>query len=114
MKKKQDQSVAFEICNKFRKTKKSLCIIVDNVRNAQLLKNEISFHIGDDSVEFFPENEILPYDHFSVPESITKRRFHILNKFYIMASRTLPSSRAQTQCERDESLLRLVLSRGGI
>ena len=81
MKKKQDQSVAFEICNKFRKTKKSLCIIVDNVRNAQLLKNEISFHIGDDSVEFFPENEILPYDHFSVPESITKRRFHILNKF---------------------------------
>ena len=30
-------------------------------------------------MEYFPENDILPYDHFSIPENILKERFRILN-----------------------------------
>ena len=35
--------------------------------------------LGSDEILLFPENDILPYDHFSVPEKITKQRFKIIN-----------------------------------
>ena len=36
--------------------------------------------LDKDQIILFPENDILPYDHFSMPERITKQRFEIINK----------------------------------
>ena len=57
----------------------ALCVIVENAKEAKLLKNELNLYLDATKVDYFPENEILPYDHFSVPESIVKERFKILN-----------------------------------
>ena len=55
----------------------ALCVIVENAKEAKLLKNELNLYLDAAKVDYFPENEILPYDHFSVPESIVKERFKI-------------------------------------
>ena len=38
-----------------------------------------SILIENKSIQLFPENDILPYDHFSIPEEITKQRFQLIN-----------------------------------
>ncbi|NCX30216.1 MAG: hypothetical protein EBX27_02995, partial [Proteobacteria bacterium] len=64
---------------KYHGSENSLCVIVKNSKEARLLKNELCLYIDPSFIRYFPENEILPYDHFSIPENILKERFTILN-----------------------------------
>lgn len=59
--------------------KKSICYITSSNSEAISICNELQLYLDENSVEYFPEREILPYDHFSSPESILKKRFKILN-----------------------------------
>ena len=72
-----DHRHAHQLCNKYHESDRSLCVIVKDTKEARLLENELSLYI--DKIRYFPENEILPYDHFSIPENILKERFQILN-----------------------------------
>ena len=79
MTKKQDHRIAFELCNRFKLDTKSVCIIVEDNKEAKLLKNELDLYLNKFEIDYFPENEVLPYDHFSIPQNIIKERFRILN-----------------------------------
>ena len=70
---------AYSLKEYFIKNNKSICIFVKNTNEAMYLKNELQLILDIKQIYLFPENDILPYDHFSVPEKITKKRFQILN-----------------------------------
>ena len=38
----------------------ALCVIVENAKEAKLLKNELNLYLDATKVDYFPENEILP------------------------------------------------------
>ena len=73
------QNFSYSLKKDFENSKKPLCVLVKDNNEAVYLKNELSLLIGSDEILLFPENDILPYDHFSVPEKITKQRFKIIN-----------------------------------
>ena len=77
--KKIDHKNAHHLCNIFSTSEKSICVIVESNKEARFLYNELSLYLDCNLIDYFPENEILPYDHFSSPESILKERFRILN-----------------------------------
>jgi transcription-repair coupling factor (superfamily II helicase) len=79
MTKKIDHTNAHSLCKLFLTSKRSICAVVDSNKEARLLYNELDLYLNSDLIDYFPENEILPYDHFSSPESILKERFRILN-----------------------------------
>ena len=79
MTKKIDHTNAHSLCKLFLTSKRSICVVVDSNKEARLLYNELDLYLNSDLIDYFPENEILPYDHFSSPESILKERFRILN-----------------------------------
>ena len=79
MTKKQDHSKAHTLCRQYKENNTSICAIVENSKEAKLLKNELSLYLNGNEIEYFPENDILPYDHFSIPQNILKERFRILN-----------------------------------
>ena len=70
---------AYSLKEYFIKNNKSICIFVKNTNEAMYLKNELQLILDIKQIYLFPENDVLPYDHFSVPEKITKERFQILN-----------------------------------
>ena len=74
-----DHRFAHQLFESNRDKNNALCVIVENAKEAKLLKNELNLYLDSSKIDYFPENEILPYDHFSVPESIVKERFRILN-----------------------------------
>ena len=74
-----DHRHAHQLIEKYHGSENSLCVIVKNSKEARLLKNELCLYIDPSFIRYFPENEILPYDHFSIPENILKERFTILN-----------------------------------
>ena len=74
-----DHRFAHQLFEANKNKDNALCVIVENAKEAKLLKNELNLYLDATKVDYFPENEILPYDHFSVPESIVKERFKILN-----------------------------------
>ena len=74
-----DHRFAHQLFETNKDNDNGLCVIVENAKEAKLLKNELNLYLDATKVDYFPENEILPYDHFSVPESIVKERFKILN-----------------------------------
>ena len=71
---------SYSLSESFFNSKKSICLIVKDNKEAVYLKNELKFLIAEKDIKLFPENDILPYDHFSVPKSINKQRFEIINK----------------------------------
>ncbi len=73
------QNFSYSLKKDFENSKKPLCVLVKDNNEAVYLKNELSLLIGSDEILLFPENDILPYDHFSIPEKITKQRFKIIN-----------------------------------
>ena len=77
MKKIIDHRHAHQLSDLYHKSDRSLCVLVKDSKEAKLLENELALYI--DKIKYFPENEILPYDHFSIPENIQKERFKILN-----------------------------------
>ena len=74
-----DHRFAHLLCKNFHDTDQSLCVITQDTKSAQELFNEVSLYLNKDEVMLFPENEMLPYDHFSTPENIIKLRFKALN-----------------------------------
>lgn len=73
------QNYSYCLVEYFTKNKESLCVITKDNNEAQLLVNELKYFLSDNEIVHFNENDILPYDHFSVPEKITKERFKIIN-----------------------------------
>jgi len=72
--------IAASLAETYIQGNKSICYIAENNSEARLLSHELSLYIDSDLINYFPEREILPFDHFSSPESIIKDRFKILNK----------------------------------
>ena len=72
-----DHRHAHQLSDLYHKSDRSLCVLVKDSKEAKLLENELALYI--DKIKYFPENEILPYDHFSIPENILKERFQIFN-----------------------------------
>ena len=79
MHKNNDHRFAHQLIDKYHDSNDSLCIIVKDNKEAKLLKNELSLYLNSSNIRYFPENEILPYDHFSSPDNILSERFSILN-----------------------------------
>ena len=77
------QSNAHELCRFYQESNNSICLIVKNNKEAKYIFNELSLYLNQEDINYFPENEILPYDHFSVPENILIERFKILNSVSI-------------------------------
>ena len=73
------QNYAYSIKKYFDKTSNSLCLITKDNIESKYIYNELSFLIKNNLIHIFPENDILPYDHFSIPEDITKQRFQLIN-----------------------------------
>ena len=79
MHKNTDHRYAHQLIDKYHKSDASICVVVKESKDARLLKNELSLYIKSSEIKYFPENEILPYDHFSAPDNILSDRFSILN-----------------------------------
>ena len=76
---KNYQNYSYSLNQEFINSNKSICILVKDNKEAIYLKNELSLLINRNKIKVFPEDEILPYDHFSVPNNINKKRFKIIN-----------------------------------
>tara|TARA_B100001175_G_scaffold174360_1_gene148097 strand:+ start:2389 stop:5676 length:3288 start_codon:yes stop_codon:yes gene_type:complete len=74
------QNFSYSLKKDFETSDKPFCVFVKDNKEAIYLKNELNLIINDTEILLFPENDILPYDHFSVPEKITKQRFKIINE----------------------------------
>ena len=85
--------IAATLAKALRGSKESLCYVASTNAEARMLSNELSLYLDDDLISYFPEREILPYDHFSSPESIIKERFQILNKVRSSPSILITSSK---------------------
>ena len=70
---------AYSLAENFDKSNNSICIVVSDNKEALYIKNELSLIIDNFKIKIFPENEAIPYDHFSVPKNINKQRFKIIN-----------------------------------
>ena len=79
MHKNTDHRYAHQLIDKYHKSDASICVVVKESKDARLLKNELSLYIKSSEIKYFPENEILPYDHFSAPDNVLSDRFSILN-----------------------------------
>ena len=76
---KKHQNYSYSLLNYFLNSNKPICILVKNNKEALYLQNELGLLIDKEKIKLFPENEILPYDHFSIPKNISKKRFKIIN-----------------------------------
>ena len=79
MHKNNDHRIAHQLIDKYHDSDTSLCIVVKDSKEARLINNELSLYLKTENINYFPENEILPYDHFSAPDNILSDRFSILN-----------------------------------
>ena len=73
------QNYAYSIKKYFDKSSNSLCLVTKDNIESKYIFNELSILIENKPIQLFPENDILPYDHFSIPEEITKQRFQLIN-----------------------------------
>ena len=65
------QNYSYSLVTYFNEKDDSLCIIANNNDEAKYLVNELKLFLENDNIIHFKESDILPYDHFSVPEKIT-------------------------------------------
>ena len=79
MHKNNGHRFAHQLIEKYHESDTSLCIVVKDSKEAKLINNELSLYLNSKNINYFPENEILPYDHFSAPDNILSDRFSILN-----------------------------------
>ena len=70
MHKNNDHRIAHQLIDKYHDSDTSLCIVVKDSKEARLINNELSLYLKTENINYFPENEILPYDHFSAPDNI--------------------------------------------
>ena len=85
--------IAATLAEVFITENKSICYVAANNAEARIISHELSLYINPGLINFFPEREILPYDHFSSPELIIKDRFKILNKVDDMPNILISSSK---------------------
>ena len=74
------QNYAYFIKKHFDKASNSICLLTKDNFESRYIYNELSILFDKDCIKLFPENDILPYDHFSTPEKITKQRFKLINQ----------------------------------
>jgi len=74
------QNIVNEIYRNFLENDKSLTLVTRDAKESEYLYNVFNIFAPKDNVFLFPESEILPYDHFSMPEKVIKDRFQIINK----------------------------------
>ena len=74
------QNYAYCISEYFDKSSNSICLIAKDSFESKYIYNELGLLMDKELISYFPENDILPYDHFSIPEKITKERFKIINE----------------------------------
>ena len=74
-----NRNYSYRVKEYFEKQNDSLCILAKDNNEAKYLFNELKLFIDNDLIQYFPDNELLPYDHFSIPESLVKKRFQIIN-----------------------------------
>ena len=74
------QNIVNEIYRNFLENDKSLTLVTRDAKESEYLYNVLNIFAPKDNVFLFPESEILPYDHFSMPEKVIKDRFQIINK----------------------------------
>ena len=74
------QNYAYCISKYFDKSSNSICLIAKDSFESKYIYNELCLLMDKELISYFPENDILPYDHFSIPEKITKERFKIINE----------------------------------
>ena len=74
------QNIVYEIHQNFLENDKSLTLVTRDAKESEYLYNALKIFNPNDNIFLFPESEILPYDHFSMPEKVIKDRFQIINK----------------------------------
>ena len=74
------QNIVNEIYRNFLENDKSLTLVTRDAKESEYLYNVLNIFAPKDNIFLFPESEILPYDHFSMPEKVIKDRFQIINK----------------------------------
>ena len=74
------QNIVYQIHQNFLENNKSLTLVTRNAKESEYLFNALKIFNPDENIFLFPESEILPYDHFSMPEKVIKDRFQIINK----------------------------------
>ena len=123
-----NRNYSYRIKEYFEKQNDSLCILAKDNNEAKYLFNELKLFIDNNLIQYFPDNELLPYDHFSIPESLVKKRFQIINsniesknimslytlEFVFSTARPYPgtSTASHPNCEVKPQRARLVRSWG--
>ncbi len=74
------QNIVYQIHQNFLENNKSLTLVTRNAKESEYLFNALKIFNPNENIFLFPESEILPYDHFSMPEKVIKDRFQIINK----------------------------------
>ncbi len=74
------QNFTYSIKKEFENIDKSLCIITKDNHESKYLIHELKIIFPNYKIYLFPENDLLPYDHFSIPEIISKERFKLINQ----------------------------------
>ena len=101
-----NRNYSYRIKEYFEKQNDSLCILAKDNNEAKYLFNELKLFIDNDLIQYFPDNELLPYDHFSIPESLVKKRFQIINSNIesknIVESDEEPTKEVETSTSSDD------------
>ena len=74
------QNFTYSLKKEFENIDKSLCIITKDNHESKYLIHELKIIFPNYEIYLFPENDLLPYDHFSIPEIISKERFKLINQ----------------------------------
>ena len=74
------QNFTYSLKKEFENIDKSLCIITKDNHESKYLIHELKIIFPNYKIYLFPENDLLPYDHFSIPEIISKERFKLINQ----------------------------------
>ena len=79
MREQQDHFEAFELAQSIKKQNHKILYLCNSDKDARLLKHELELYFLESEISYFPEREILPYDHFSTSQSIIQARIALLN-----------------------------------
>ncbi len=77
---KQSRKNLLQLVNFFKNNNDNICIVANDAKEADDIRNILSLFFKNSDILLFPENEILPYDHMSMPEYVFKKRFECINK----------------------------------
>ena len=79
MKEQQMHFEAHELAESAKNDSQKLLYLCASDKEARLVRHELELYLPKESIAYYPEREILPYDRFSTPQSIIQARISILN-----------------------------------